>query len=134
MKKIICSMLLLETIASTGIVANATNNVDKASGGWSESQGYYTDNIAKGSSPESHTGKRESQVYNSSGDVRARAVGTTVWKNTYHFTRARMEKTNGTVKTDSGRQYGTGGTTATSPWAYPGVLENLEARTYWGRG
>ena len=111
MKKIVCSMLLLGTIASTGIVVNATNNVDKASGGWSESQ-----------------------VYNSSGDVRARAVGTTVWKNTYHFTRARMEKTNGTVKTDSGRQYGTGGTTATSPWAYPGVLENLEARTYWGRG
>ena len=46
MKKIICSMLLLGTITSTGIVPNATNNVDKASRGWSKSQGYYTDNIA----------------------------------------------------------------------------------------
>lgn len=133
MKKFLCSMLLLGTIASTGIVANATSNVDKATGGWSESKGYYT-NITKGSSPESHTGKRESEVYNSGGDVRMRAFGATVWKNTYHYTRARMEKTNGTVKSDSGRQYGTGGTTATSPWAYPGIFENLEARTYWGKG
>lgn len=45
-EKIICSMLLLGTITSTGIVPNATNNVDKASRGWSKSQGYYTDNIA----------------------------------------------------------------------------------------
>lgn len=116
------------------------------SGGWSESKGYYTNynnnssisalvRTTASSVPDSHTGKRLSNNINGSGQpvFEYAAFGATVWKDVYHYTTARMELSNGTVKTTSGRVWGTSGTTATSPWYLPGMFENPEARTYWGK-
>lgn len=133
MKKLLCSILVLGSLTSSTLVVNALpNDLGQAGGGWSESTGYFI-NLASISKPDSHKGWRESQTYNAGGDVRCRAVGETVWYNTYHYTTAQIEKTNGSIIESSGRQFNTGASRAESPWAYPGLLQNVEARTYWGR-
>ncbi|MFD3260264.1 hypothetical protein ACE3MQ_16880 [Paenibacillus lentus] len=113
----------------------------KASGGWSESGGYYVNSQSKNgislfasSKPDSHVGKRLKENINPGGEpvFRYAAKGDTVWSGVYHYTTARMELSNGTVKTTSGRQWDWNGTTATSPWYTPGIFDNTEARTYWG--
>ena len=51
----------------------------------------------------------------------------------HHFPTSKREFSNRTVKTSSGRKWGTGYTEATSPYYVPGTFENIEARTYWGK-
>lgn len=83
--------------------------------------------------PKKHTGKRLSKQIDNAGTFEYAAYGETTWKDTYHYTTARMELSNGTVKTTSGRQWGTGYIEATSPYYLPKFFENTEARTYWGK-
>ena len=79
-----------------------------------------------------HTGNLLSKIVNSGGDPAYAAYGETLWYYKYHYTNARMELSNGTVKKESGRQWGQNATKATSPYYMPGLFENTEARTYWG--
>lgn len=160
MKKKIITMLftatLLASAAATSVFATSTEK-NSISGGWSESTGYYingetetTETYTCGTSavtnlkvtsgtkgvpsptPDKHTGKRLKRVINSGGDTESAAFGETLWYYKYHYTTARMELSNGTVKTTSGRQWDDNATKATSPYYLPGLFENTEARTYWG--
>lgn len=132
-------------------------NKSEVSGGWSENSGYYIDGVegttstyipstsvvsrikinnsannVPSATPNKHTGKRLDRAINSAGDVESAAHGETVWYYKYHYTTARMELSNGTVKTTSGRQWGNNATQATSPYYTKKLFENTEARTYWG--
>ncbi|MCY9515265.1 hypothetical protein [Paenibacillus apiarius] len=116
----------------------ASTSHHKVSGGWSETGGYFI-NVPSGfvgtldsSSPDKHEGKRLSQEITGSGDYRYAAYGETTWKDTYHYTTARMEDNKDNVRSTSGRQWGTGYTTAQSPWYTPKLFEWTQARTYWG--
>lgn len=60
------------------------------------------------------------------------AYGRTEWKDMYHYTTAQIENFIGDVRTTSERQWGTGVTTAQSPWYQPWPFEIIQARTYWG--
>ncbi|NQX62200.1 hypothetical protein [Paenibacillus qinlingensis] len=144
MKKSI-KMILGTSVLSLSLLASAipgfasTVTEQNASGGWSESGGYYTNSPVgisafSSTSPEEHHGERKSRDVNPGGEpvYEYASYGYTVWQGEYHYTTAQIEKTNGTVKTTSGRQWGTGGTTALSPYYLPGIFENIEARTYWG--
>lgn len=65
-----------------------------------------------------HTG--ESETATISGTTNKRAKGWTTWVGKYHYTRAQMKSSawfSDTVLTDSGRKWGTNGTSATSPWS-----------------
>lgn len=69
------------------------------------------------------------------GTTNKRAHGWTTWAGVRHYTHARMEKSGGgTVYTSSGRQWGTSGTEAISPWrAFKPNQDLGSARTYYGR-
>lgn len=132
-------VLVISTIATSAFAAGT----GKVSGGWSESRGYYVNNYVDNgisvcatgvptTTPNSHTGKRLQIVVNSGGDGASAAHGETVWYYKYHYTTARMELTNGTVKTTSGRVWDYNATVATSPYYLADLFENTEARTYWG--
>lgn len=82
--------------------------------------------------PNRHTGKRLIKAINSAGDKAYAAYGETVWYYKWHYTTARMELTNGTVKTTSGRRIMENASHAESPYYTPKTFENTEARTYWG--
>lgn len=136
-------------------VSAKQTNAEKTSGGWSESEGYYVSGEYEGADeyisgtdsvtsirldanskkptkkPNKHTGERLTYI-DKDGICSYASHGETVWYHKYHYTNARMELSDGTVKTTSGRQWGTGATEATSPYYCPGVFENTEARTYWG--
>lgn len=157
-RKIIALLAVITLIGSMTVVSAFAAGVDQGntSGGWSESTGYYI-NSAKGTTdtytfgtpvvqslkvstkgnvpsptPDRHTGKRLTKIINSGGDAEYAAFGETLWYYKYHYTTARMELRNGTVKTTSGRQWDVNATKATSPYYLPGLFENTEARTYWG--
>lgn len=140
-KVVVCSTILCSAILAAALPGFAANSNAQVSGGWSESTGYYTNSpsLSNGisalssSSPDSHFGERQSTSYDGGNTLWYRAHGVTVWDDVYHYTTARMELSNGTVKTTSGRQYDYDDTYATSPWYGPGLFENTEARTYWGR-
>lgn len=76
-----------------------------------------------------HTGKAEERTHN--GTSQKRAHGWTTWVGKYHYTRARMEDW-GAILTDSGRQWGTDGTEAISPWWSFNGDTSGSARTYYG--
>lgn len=83
--------------------------------------------------PDKHIGKRLKKIFdNGGGDTASAAYGETLWYYKYHYTTARMESRDGTVKTTSYRQWGDNATKATSPYYVPKLFENTEARTYWG--
>ncbi|MBD7971359.1 hypothetical protein [Paenibacillus gallinarum] len=139
-KTILGTSVLSLSLLVGAIPSFASATSEHASGGWSESGGYYVNSQSEdgistlaSSTPDSHVGKRLKDNTNSGGDPtwRYAAKGDTVWVGVYHYTTAQMETPNGTVKTTSGRQWGENGTTATSPWYTP-FGENPEARTYWG--
>lgn len=136
MKKAIISLLLGATLLGVGgnaILVHASENNNTISGGWSESSGYYQSNYSRASSsPDKHTGKRLSRLWNSGGEFEYASYGETIWKNTYHYTNARVENRKGTALTEAGRQYGTGYTDATSPYYRPDLFENIECKSYWG--
>lgn len=154
MKKIVTTLLIaiifIVTIGNVSAFAAAADaDTDGASGGWSESKGYYVNQkseeiVVRGlkissyatgvpkDTPNKHTGKRLTEIINSGGDVKIATLGETVWYYKYHYTTARVELSNGTVKTTSGRRWGQNATIATSPWYLPNLFENIEARTYWG--
>ncbi|WP_156934336.1 hypothetical protein [Paenibacillus zanthoxyli] len=131
------SVLSLSLVAAIPSFADSTS---EASGGWSESRGYYTNqpssrgfSVLASSTPDSHVGKRLShKASDHSGEYDYAAFGATIWNGVYHYTTAQMENTSGTVRTTSGRVYGWDNTAAQSPWYRPGAFENIEARTYWG--
>lgn len=135
--------LVATSVISISLLAAAVpgfaDTEQKASGGWSESGGYYINptrsngiGVFASDEPEEHHGKRLSRSLDGGDTWEYAAYGYTVWKDVYHYTTARMEDNKGNVRTTSGRQWGTGGTTAQSPWYAPGIFENTEARTYWG--
>lgn len=148
------SVMLISMMAPSVYAANKSEVV---SGGWSDSKGYYITNAkgtrtmyksgAKGfttsvnatnaagtptKTPNRHTGKRLIKAINSAGDKAYAAYGETVWYYKWHYTTARMELTNGTVKTTSGRRIMENASHAQSPYYTPKTFENTEARTYWG--
>lgn len=140
--KVFLMLALALSISAVTTSAFATET-GKISGGWSESRGYYVNNYvddgisvcAEGTptaTPNSHKGERWDKVKDNGGDVYSAAHGETVWYYKNHYTTARMELSNGTVKTTSGRVWGMDETKATSPYYLPGLFENTEARTYWG--
>lgn len=147
-KNKLLSMVIAATVTtSIGITAFAAMESHVLSGGWSESRGYYINNVESSllqnknmpitpyasDKSDKHTGERLKQVVDSAGTLEFAAFGETVWYDVYHYTTAQMELSNGTVKTTSGRQWDDNATKATSPWYRPGLFENTEARTYWGR-
>ena len=117
----------------TSVVTSESNAV----GGWSEEDGYFVNPQAYSKAMEDgttyaspkHTGKAEERTHN--GTSQKRAHGWTTWVGKYHYTRARMEDW-GAILTDSGRQWGTDGTEAISPWwSFNGDTLG-SARTYYG--
>ncbi|WP_167669317.1 hypothetical protein [Paenibacillus barengoltzii] len=135
--------LVATSVISISLLATAVpgfaDTALKASGGWSESGGYYINQarstgvgIFASDSPDKHYGERRTKTEDHGETVFYAAYGYTIWKDTYHYTTARMEDNKGNVRTTSGRQWGTGYTEAQSPWYAPGIFENTEARTYWG--
>lgn len=110
------------------------------SGGWGESPSSYSVLSTKNSasinltsaSTVSHRGVAEQKVIN--GTTNKRAHGWTTWVGVYHYTTARMESySGGTVYNTSGRQWGTNGTEAISPWrAFSPYYDLGSARTYYG--
>lgn len=120
----------LETVVTVSDESNAI-------GGWSEESGYFINPQAYSkamedgitySSPK-HTGKPEERTHNST--TQRRAHGWTTWVGKYHYTRARMEDCF-VILTDSGRQWGTDGTEAISPWwSFNGDTLGM-AKTYYG--
>lgn len=144
-------------VPATGIFTFAADaDQGSVSGGWTESGGYYidgvpgmTDTYTSGTpvvpglkvastlsgvpspTPDKHTGKRLKRM-NSAELVESAALGETVWYYKRHYTTARMELIDGTVKTTSGRRWNVNATRAESPYYLPAWYENTEARTYWG--
>lgn len=117
----------------TSVVTSESNAV----GGWSEEDGYFVNPQAYSKAMEDgttyaspkHTGKAEERTHN--GTSQKRAHGWTTWVGKYHYTRARMEDW-GAILTDSGRQWGTDGTEAISPWWSFNGDTSGSARTYYG--
>lgn len=110
-------------------------------GGWDEETGYflnmeeYSKSLANEVIPFSdvdHRGTRERD--DSTDTTRYRAHGWTTWVGVYHYTRARMESSQGAILTDSKRIWGYDGTEAISPWWAVDPAINEKARTYYGRG
>ncbi|XBX10757.1 diguanylate cyclase (plasmid) [Enterocloster clostridioformis] len=109
-------------------------------GGWDEETGYYVNaeayakatagNLLRADSKPVHKGKKERKDI--SGNTHYRAHGWTTWEGKYHYTRARMETSSGGVLQDSGRQWGTSKTEATSPWDKWDPDRASKARTYYG--
>lgn len=159
MKRKIITLLSIVTLIGSIPALNAfAADADKGgiSGGWSESTGYYVNGVSgtadtytygtpvvqglkvmtranqPSPTPDKHTGKRLTKIVDNGGTTAYAAFGETLWYYKYHYTTARMELSNGTVKTTSGRQWGMNATKATSPYYFPDVFDNTEARTYWG--
>ncbi|KQR44192.1 hypothetical protein ASF82_11845 [Frigoribacterium sp. Leaf164] len=107
-------------------------------GGWDENTGWFSTS----SGPEiggrsaavtavNHRGASEEKVVN--GYTNKRAKGWTTWVGVRHYTTARMES-GSTVLTSSGRQWGTSGTQATSPWFVANhTYGKGSAKSYYGR-
>ncbi|MFD1988882.1 hypothetical protein ACFSGI_02695 [Paenibacillus nicotianae] len=142
-KKVFYSCILGISLLSVAVPSFASTS-NTVSGGWSESKGYYVNSsnvpsitIASSTSPDSHTGKRITNNYGSSASpvFEYAAYGKTVWKNVDHYTTAQIENSNNVVRTTSGRKYNNSNwiSEATSPYYIPGLVENIEARTYWGK-
>ncbi|WP_030143224.1 hypothetical protein [Mycetocola saprophilus] len=117
------------------VPAAAANAADL--GGWSEDTGVSslssTGFAARAASQAQHTGKAEQKSI--SGTTHKRAHGWTTWVGVYHYTNAQMEQFGGgKVYTTSGRQWGTNGTEAISPWRKFSQNSDLgSARTYYGK-
>lgn len=98
MKKIVTTLLIaiifIATIGNVSAFA-ADADTDGASGGWSESKGYYVNQkseeiVVRGlkissyatgvpkDTPNKHTGKRLTEIINSGGDVKIATLGETV--------------------------------------------------------
>lgn len=148
MKKFVKPIVLMISLLSLcGITTASAYSNSGISGGWSETGGYYINgtvgidelsesNLAVSAgtpteTPNSHVGRRLT-ITDNAGDSKYAAHGETVWYYKYHYTTARMELSNGTVKTTSGRVWDYNATVAESPYYMPGIFENTEARTYWG--
>ncbi|WP_396599853.1 hypothetical protein [Frigoribacterium sp. R86507] len=124
------------TFGALALPAGAASAADL--GGWQEGSGAYSTAPSELSVSEvapfasvRHTGQAEEKVV--SGTTNKRAKGWTTWVGVYHYTTAQMERS-GSVATSSGRQWGTNGTQAISPWlkATPNLGKG-SARTYYGR-
>ncbi|WP_144415256.1 hypothetical protein [Paenibacillus durus] len=144
-KKIIFTCALGLSLLTVAVPSFAAKTAELASGGWSESEGYYNNSssdgasvqLASSSTPDSHVGERlYRNVGSSASPINEYAAhGKTTWYYVSHYTTARMELSNGTVKTTSGRVYNNSNwiSEATSPWFQPDIFDNPEARTYWGQ-
>ncbi|KTD88337.1 hypothetical protein [Paenibacillus etheri] len=109
-------------LATTGLIDSTV------SGGWSEDEGYFTNNNYK-ISPRGDVVMEHSGWIEKGMSGMERAVCTTWWKETLHYSRARMEAGGGMAITDSGRKWGVENTYAESPYAASSYL----AKTYYGK-
>lgn len=141
--------MVLAVVMLVGVSTSAFGAMqdNKVTGGWSESKGYYV-NTERGqevfqsqlattygtpsATPDRHVGRRLAHALDTAGTFEYAAEGETIWYDKYHYTTARMELSNGTVKTTSGRVWDDNATKATSPYYLPKLFDNIEARTYWG--
>ena len=122
-------------IGALALPAGAANAADM--GGWDENTGSFstttsvqTARVAAAAAAPNHRGEAEEKVI--SGTTNKRAKGWTTWVGQYHYTTARMEN-GSTVLTTSGRQWGTNGTQATSPWFKANTtIGKGSARSYYG--
>lgn len=149
LKKILCtSVLSLSVISCYGMISYAAEipkvdqlEYDNSIGGWDEEEGYFEnpqayskamEDISVPYSSPKHTGQAEEGV-SSSGNSQRRSHGWTTWQGVYHYTTAQMEvSSTGKVLTTSGRQWGTSGTEAISPWFLITSDTRGAARTYYG--
>ena len=106
-------------------------------GGWDEIEGFFMNEstMLRSSTPDSHFGQRQDLVIN--GTTNWRSHGVTDWSGMFHYTTARMVRTQlfgaDIVVECSGRQWGTNRTTATSPWVpFNPNVSSPSARTFWG--
>ncbi|WP_127489164.1 hypothetical protein [Paenibacillus ehimensis] len=120
-------------VAFGAISTSAFANSNAVGGGWEQGKGYFYNDAHPSSSfstsevkeyPSSHEGKVE---YNPNDMDLVRAVGHTIWKGKWHYTRAQLTYV-GFVRVDSGRQWGNDETHAETDWGswlYSG-------KTFWG--
>lgn len=139
LKKISYSLMAV-AIAVAGVALPATSASATDRGGWSEETGAFVgqpnrlhgSSVTINSTPK-HTGKAERQDFN--GTTHRRAHGWTTWAGVYHYTTARQECDSNVLAT-SGRQWGTSGTEAISPWVafdpYAPCSGFGSSRTYYG--
>lgn len=140
MKKMKMSLAIAAiVVGAVAVPAGAANASDL--GGWSEETGSFSTSSAPtgvsvraaAASTVKHTGKAEETV--KAGTTNKRAHGWTTWAGVYHYTTARMETYSGSVVYNtSGRQWGTSGTEAISPWRAATKADGTgSARTYYGK-
>lgn len=131
MKKLLSLATLCIGVSSTSIMINAEDY-----GGWSESDGYFTNSqVVMSRATPSHKGWSETSTI--SGTTHKRSCGRTTWDKTRHYTRATIIEqmlfvTIGTPD-DTGRVWGTGSTSATTKWVSYKNRESLSARSYYGK-
>ncbi|SMO89938.1 hypothetical protein [Melghirimyces algeriensis] len=118
-------------VVSVGLICGSLSIPASASattlnGGWTEGEGSWNTEKVSIQGPQAHNGWTEAHPDKFGYE---RAVGETVWKGVYHYTRARMvDRVSGGIRADSGRVHGSGYTIAKSPYASAIHL----AKTFWG--
>ncbi|WP_052770571.1 hypothetical protein [Paenibacillus sp. IHB B 3415] len=124
---IIAGFTLLLGVSGSALATTSLND-SSVSGGWSEEEGYFSTSSSRVSPAAEvvmiHDGWVEKNQWG-----HERAACTTWWKDTYHYSRARMEGPYSLDVTDSGRQWGYVDTSAVSPYADAAWL----AKTYYGK-
>lgn len=141
-KNLLAAALVAGLFAASAysVFAATTSDMSDVVGGWDEDTGYFINaeayikamegnSLSRASDPV-HKGKREEKSI--SGTTHSRAHGWTTWKGKYHYTRARMETSKGTVLQDSERVWGMDSTEAISPWNKFDPDQSDKARTYYG--
>ncbi|MEK4009615.1 hypothetical protein [Paenibacillus sp. FSL H3-0333] len=143
-KQLIAGLMVSASLILAVTPISAGSFQEDASGGWSETEGNFVNNVSTfkngeyttfgppvGSSPEVHRGERQSRNYSSS-DIQYRVYGYTAWEGKYHYTVARFESWyDGSTLGDSGRVYGRDVTQAYSSWENVN-FSSYTAKTYWG--
>ncbi|MEK4005051.1 hypothetical protein [Paenibacillus sp. FSL H3-0333] len=123
----IAGFVVLVGVSGSALATTSLND-SSVSGGWSEKEGNFSTSSSRVSPAAEvvtvHNGWKESNKWGFE-----RAACTTWWKDTYHYSRARMEGPFSMDLTDSGRQWGYVDTSAVSPYADAIWV----AKTYYGK-
>ncbi|MNW25891.1 hypothetical protein D3C74_26470 [compost metagenome] len=143
-KKLFSALLVTTSLILAAVPVSANTFGQNASGGWSETEGYYVNNVSSAkdsivlfgnggppaSRPEVHRATKQTRAESSTMYERVHAY--TAWENKYHYTQARYESVlSGNIEADSGRVYGRDVTNAYSGWV-DNFAGWLVAHTYWG--
>ncbi|MEK4009616.1 hypothetical protein [Paenibacillus sp. FSL H3-0333] len=143
-KQLIAGLMVCASLILAVTPISAGSSQEDASGGWSETGGYFVNDVSSfkngeyttfgppvGSSPEVHRGERQSRNAGAN-NIQHRVYGYTAWEGKYHYTVARFESWyDGSTLGDSGRVYGRDVTQAYSDWRFI-ELTTYIAKTYWG--